>query len=52
MWSCMRAGIAKLFNDRDAELAGKIAGIYGVLIARQCAGLDLGAGSHSTITRS
>jgi nickel/cobalt transporter (NiCoT) family protein len=29
----MRASIAKLFNDRDAGLAGKIAGIYGVLIA-------------------
>src|ERR1700733_978821 len=25
--------LARLFNDRDAELAGKIAGIYGVLLA-------------------
>src|ERR1700730_12066223 len=27
----MRISLARLFNDRDAELAGKITGIYGVL---------------------
>src|ERR1700730_14448243 len=29
----MRISLARLFNDRDAELAGKITGIYGVLVA-------------------
>src|ERR1700722_848967 len=29
----MRISLARLFNDRDAELASKIAGIYSVLIA-------------------
>src|SRR5580700_11139573 len=29
----MQKRLARLFNDQDAELAGKIAGIYGVLIA-------------------
>jgi nickel/cobalt transporter (NiCoT) family protein len=29
----MRANLARFFYDCDAELAGKIAGIYGVLIA-------------------
>src|SRR3984957_19061744 len=29
----MRISLARLFNDRNTELAGKIAGIYGVLIA-------------------
>jgi high-affinity nickel-transport protein len=29
----MQTGLARLFNDRDTELAGKITGIYGVLIA-------------------
>src|SRR5271166_6020419 len=29
----MRARLAGLFNDRDAELAAKLAGLYGALIA-------------------
>src|SRR5271168_1671863 len=29
----MHKRLARLFNDRDAELAGKIAGIYGILLA-------------------
>src|SRR6201998_3585110 len=29
----MQARLARLFKDRDAELAGKVAAIYGVLIA-------------------
>ena len=29
----MQKRLARLFNDQDAELAGKIAGIYGVLLA-------------------
>jgi high-affinity nickel-transport protein len=32
-WFLMRASIARLFNDRDAELAGRVAGIYAVLVA-------------------
>jgi high-affinity nickel-transport protein len=29
----MRAAVSRLFNDQDAELGGKVAGIYAVLVA-------------------